>query len=131
MYRRTININKYIYLYILLFCHTTGWPPLKKINENQQLGTGFFVHHRIVSGIRGVEFVSDRMSYVVLRGRKCGIIVLNVHAPSEEKIDDSKYSSCDELEQDFDYFPKRHMTVLLENFNAKVGRESIFSNRQL
>jgi len=31
------------------------------------------------------------MSYIVLRGRWCNIIVLNVHAPpSEEKSDDSK-----------------------------------------
>ena len=39
-----------------------------------------------------VEFVSDRVSYIVLRGRWCNIIFLNVHAPSEDKSDDSKDS---------------------------------------
>ena len=61
-----------------------------KGNKIHQLGTGIFVHHRIVSAVKRVEFVSDRVPYIVLRGCRFSIIVLNVHAPSEEKRDDSK-----------------------------------------
>ena len=56
------------------------------------MGTGFVVHQRIVSVVMRVEFVSDRMSYIGLRGRWCNIIVLNLHAQSQEKSDDSKDS---------------------------------------
>ena len=49
------------------------------------------MHHRIVSAVKRVEFVSDRVSYIVLRGRWCNI-VLNVHASSEKKSDDKKNS---------------------------------------
>jgi hypothetical protein len=58
----------------------------------------FFVHQGIASAVKRVEFVSDRVSYIVLRGRWCNIIVLNVHAPSEEKSDESKNSLYEDLE---------------------------------
>ena len=51
-----------------------------------------YVNHRIVSPVKTVEFVSDRMSYIVLKGRWCNDVLLNVHAPSAEKSDDSKDS---------------------------------------
>ena len=76
--------------------------------------------------MKRAEFVSDRLSYRVLRGRWINIIVVNVHAPSEEKSDESKDSFYEELEQVFDHFPKYHMKMLLRDFNAKVGRENIF-----
>jgi exonuclease III len=66
------------------------------------------------------------MSYIILRGRWFDIIVLNVHAPTEDKIDDIKDRVYEELEQVFDKFRKHPMKILLGDFNAKVGREDVF-----
>jgi hypothetical protein len=82
------------------------------------------VHKRIISAVRRVEFVSDRMSCV--RGRWCNIIVVNVHAPCEDTSDDIKDSIYEELGRVFDQFPRYDMKILLGDFNTKVGREHIF-----
>jgi hypothetical protein len=46
----------------------------------------------IKPAVKRVEFVSDRMSYIirVLRGHWCHIFVPNVLAPTEDKTDDVK-----------------------------------------
>jgi hypothetical protein len=61
-----------------------------KGNENYELGEFFFVQHRIVSAVKRVDFVSERMSHIILRGYWCNMIVLNILAPSEEKSDVSR-----------------------------------------
>jgi hypothetical protein len=85
-----------------------------------------FLCIRESSAVNRAEFVSDRMSYIILRSRWCHIIVLNVHAPTEDKTDDVKGSFYEELEHVFDKFPKYHMKILLGDFSAKVSKERHF-----
>jgi hypothetical protein len=62
-----------------------------KGNENHPFEQDFFVHQRIVLAVK-VELISEKMLYIVLRGRWCKIIVLNARTMTEEKSDDSKDS---------------------------------------
>jgi hypothetical protein len=66
------------------------------------------------------------MSYIILRGHWCNIIVLNVHAPCEDKGDEGKDSFSEELGSVFDQFPRYDMKILLGDFTVRVGRENIF-----
>jgi hypothetical protein len=58
------------------------------------------------NAVKRVEFVHDRMSYIILRGRWFHVIVLNVHAPTADKTDDVKDSFYEELERILEKFPK-------------------------
>ena len=51
-------------------------------NANHQLRTRCFVHRRIRSAVKKMEFITDRVSCITLKGRWCDIIVVNLHVPS-------------------------------------------------
>jgi hypothetical protein len=59
--------------------------------ENHALGIGYFVYNRAIPAVKG-----DRISHVILRS--CWYdIVLNIHAPTEDKTYDTKGSFYDKL----------------------------------
>ena len=95
-------------------------------NANRRLGTWIFVHRRISLAVKKVEFISDRVPCITLKGRRYDIIVLNEHASTEDKDDDIKDILYDEIKRLFDQLPMHHMKILLGDFNAKVRRENIF-----
>jgi hypothetical protein len=55
-------------------------------NNNQELGTRFFVQKRNIQEVKRVGLVSNSISYTILRGRWFDIIALNVHAPTVNKL---------------------------------------------
>ena len=67
--------------------------------------------------------MSDRVPYIVFRGRRCSIVVWSTHAASKETHVDSKESFYEELQQVFCHFPKYRIKNLLEDFNKKLERE--------
>jgi hypothetical protein len=76
-------------------------------------GQASFIHKGIVSAVKGVEFISGRMLYITLRSHQYDI-VLNVHAPTKNKSDNTKHSFYEELKHIFDQFTKYHMKICYE-----------------
>jgi hypothetical protein len=74
------------------------------------------VHKRSILAVKRVTSVSDRMSYIIRRGRWCRIIVLNVHTPT----DDMKDSFYEEQVNVFYKFPKYH-------FSYHIRQKSTFA----
>jgi hypothetical protein len=62
----------------------------EKMSESHELGA-HFMHKRIILAVKRVEFVSDRMLYIILTVRWCDI-VMKVCVATENKIDNVKDS---------------------------------------
>jgi hypothetical protein len=41
----------------------------------------------IISAVKRIEFVSDRISHIILRGYYCHICVLNIYPKTEDNVD--------------------------------------------
>jgi len=84
---------------------------MKNGNANNHLGTGFFIHKGMILAVKWVQCIQDRMSYKTIRGRWRDIIILNVHAPTEDKSHDTKATFNEELQPVFDQLPKHYLTI--------------------
>jgi hypothetical protein len=94
--------------------------------RGHEFGTGFFVHKRVISAIKRVVCVTDRMSYIMLRSCLLHIIVLNVHAPTEDKTDYVKDNTHEELECIFDEFHTYHMKNFVRRFQCQSRQRRHF-----
>jgi hypothetical protein len=56
------------------------------------------VYQRIISEVKRLSVSVIRLSYIILKGCWCHVIVLNVHAATEDKNDDVKDSFYEELQ---------------------------------
>ena len=88
----------------------------RKGKKNHQSGARRFVHQKTLSSLKRVQCISGKMSYVMLRGRWCNTIVLNPHAPTEDKSDGSKDSFNEQLEHVFDYFLQYYIKESVRRF---------------
>jgi exonuclease III len=70
-----------------------------KGNKNHQLGTGFTVHHRTVSAFARAEFVSNRVSYTVLRDHWFNTIFPNVYRNVDRNFQASHSENTDAKRQ--------------------------------
>ncbi|KAI5717474.1 hypothetical protein M8J77_006391 [Diaphorina citri] len=90
------------------------------------LGTAFLIRDKYCGNIKKNAFISDRLSYIRMRGSFNDLVIFNVHAPTEDSEDETKDTFYDTLEEIYNLSSNYETKLVLGDMNAKVGRESIF-----
>ena len=95
-------------------------------SETHSFGVGVMINKKILSAVRDVKFINERLGLLVVQGRWYKIAIINVHAPTEDKDDEIKDGFYEELERLVDQLPNDHMKIVLGDFNAKISKENFF-----
>jgi exonuclease III len=92
-----------------------------------QFGTEFMVKKEIEKNIMSFTLINERICTLRLKGKFRNIKLINVHAPTEEKIDEKDIFYVD-LQRTYDKAPQHDIVLILGDLNAKIGREKVYEN---
>ena len=72
--------------------------------------------------------INEKICTIRLKGKFHNITLINVHAPTEEKMEGEKDKFYDDLQRTFERVPKHDAVLILGDLNAKIGKEKAYEN---
>jgi hypothetical protein len=70
--------------------------------------------------------INGRIYILRLKGKFYNITLINVQAPTEEKMEEEKDTFYDDLQKVYDKVPKYDIVTILGVLNAKIGKEKVY-----
>ena len=91
-------------------------------------GTGFMLKKEIEKNITSFTPINEKICTIRLKGKFNNITLINVHAPTEEKMEEEKDKFYDDLQRTFERVPKHDVVLILGDLNAKIDKEKAYEN---
>jgi hypothetical protein len=107
-----VKINDYIIYY-------------KGLDDTHHFGTGFALHKDYEFCVKEFNPVSERICTIRLDTKPFNIFIINIHAPTECKEEILKEEFYEEVTEVYDSAPRNTVRIIIGDFNAKIGRESL------
>ena len=83
------------------------------------------VKKRVQSAVLGCSLKNDRMITVRFQGKPFNIIVIQVYAQTSNDKEDQVEHFYDDLQELLELTPKKDVTFIIGDWNAKVGSQEI------
>ena len=89
--------------------------------EKGRNGVAVMCDRASANAMMGYDTVSDRILSVRFRGRKVNITIIQVYAPTSTASEEEQDNFFIKLQSTIDRTPKGDVTMVIGDFNAKVG----------
>ena len=89
------------------------------------------VNRRVRNAVLGSNLKNDRMISVCFQGKPFNITVIQVYAPINNGEEAEVERFYEDLQDPLELTPKKDVLFILGDWNAKVGRQFAWSNRQI
>jgi hypothetical protein len=86
------------------------------------------VKKEIEKNIMSFTPINEKICTIRHKGKFHNVILINVHAPTEEKTEEEKDKFCDDLQRTYETVPKHVIVLILGDLNAKIGKEKAYEN---
>jgi len=96
--------------------------------KQRLFGCGFVVRGRLRHEVLSFRHVSERISTIRIKAKFKNVSLICVHAPTEDKSDDTKDDFYELLDRTYNQCPSYDIKIVLGDFNAKLGKENTFDS---
>ncbi|XP_008179988.1 craniofacial development protein 2-like [Acyrthosiphon pisum] len=93
--------------------------------KGHRLGTGFAVHESIIHLVKEFRDINPRIATLTLKTDNFYMVIINVHAPTDDMEEEEKEMFYAALEDTFNQSIE-DIRLVLGDFNAKIGREEVY-----
>ncbi|KAE9522623.1 hypothetical protein AGLY_016986 [Aphis glycines] len=94
--------------------------------DKHERGVGFIIKDNLLPQITNFKPINDRLCYVELKCKWHNLILINCYSPTEDKNEEIKNEFFDNLDMLYDSLPADKPKIVIGDFNAKIGKETIY-----
>ncbi|CAH1111657.1 unnamed protein product [Psylliodes chrysocephalus] len=96
------------------------------VTDDRMFGTGFLVKNNLKTDVIEFTPVTNRICKIRIRSKYRKISIINVHCLTEDKEEEEKEEFYEHIEQIYNKIPRYDIKILIGDFNAKIGKETIY-----